>query len=87
MSMQAPFVDAAQSIDPQNRQNTFISYYTWGAAIGLGLDLTLRQRFPGRLAGRLHARDVARVRAAYQSPALAPERPTPWPTCAACWAR
>lgn len=45
MSQQAPFVDAASSIDPQNRQNTFISYYTWGAAIGLGLDLTLRQRF------------------------------------------
>ncbi len=47
MSMQAPFVDAAASIDPQNRQNTFISYYTWGSAIGLGLDLTLRTRFPG----------------------------------------
>lgn len=45
MSLQAPFVDAATSIDPQNRQNTFISYYTWGAGIGLGLDLTLRQRF------------------------------------------
>lgn len=41
--MQAPFVDAAVSVDPQNRANTFISYYTWGAAIGLGLDLTLRQ--------------------------------------------
>jgi len=48
MSRQAPFVDAAQSIDPQNRQNTFISYYTWGAAIAVGLDLTLRSRFPGR---------------------------------------
>jgi len=45
MSMQAPFVDAASSIDPQNRQNTFISYYTWGSGIGLALDLTLRQRF------------------------------------------
>jgi predicted metalloprotease with PDZ domain len=47
MSLQAPFVDAATSVDPQNRANTFISYYTWGAAIGLGLDLTLRTRFPG----------------------------------------
>ncbi|MDQ3521317.1 MAG: PDZ domain-containing protein [Gemmatimonadota bacterium] len=47
MSMQAPFVDAAASIDPQNRQNTFVSYYTWGSAIGLGLDLTLRTRFQG----------------------------------------
>lgn len=41
--MQAPFVDAAVSVDPTNRANTFISYYTWGAAIGLGLDMTLRQ--------------------------------------------
>jgi predicted metalloprotease with PDZ domain len=45
MSMQAPFVDAATSVDPQNRVNTFLSYYTWGAAVGLGLDLTLRTRF------------------------------------------
>lgn len=42
MSMQAPFVDAARSVDIQNKVNTFISYYTWGAAIGLGLDLSLR---------------------------------------------
>lgn len=48
MSQQAPFVDAATSIDPQNKGNTFISYYTYGAAIGLGLDLTIRQRFPGK---------------------------------------
>ena len=48
MAQQAPFVDAATSIDPQNRGNTFISYYTYGAAIGLGLDLTLRQKFPGK---------------------------------------
>jgi predicted metalloprotease with PDZ domain len=45
MSMQAPFVDAAVSIDPNNRGNTFISYYTWGAALGLALDLELRTRF------------------------------------------
>lgn len=48
MSMQAPFVDAASSIDPQNRGNTFLSYYTWGAGIGAGLDLTIRARFPGK---------------------------------------
>lgn len=47
MSMLAPFVDAATSIDRTNFTNTFISYYTWGAALGLALDLTLRQRFPG----------------------------------------
>ena len=38
MSLQAPFVDAAAAIDPVNRGNTFISYYTWGAALGLGLE-------------------------------------------------
>jgi predicted metalloprotease with PDZ domain len=45
MSMQAPFVDAATSIDAQNKSNTFISYYSWGAVLGLGLDLTLRSKF------------------------------------------
>jgi predicted metalloprotease with PDZ domain len=47
MSMQAPFVDAASAIDPTNFSNTFISYYTYGAALGLALDLTLRERFDG----------------------------------------
>jgi predicted metalloprotease with PDZ domain len=47
MSIQAPFVDAATSIDPDNFPNTFISYYTYGAAIGLALDLALRQKFEG----------------------------------------
>ncbi len=46
MSTQAPFVDAATAIDPTNFANTFISYYTYGAAIGLALDLTLRSDFP-----------------------------------------
>jgi predicted metalloprotease with PDZ domain len=45
MSRQAPFVDAASSIDQQNKSNTFISYYSWGAVLGLGLDLTLRSKF------------------------------------------
>ncbi|MGD8427666.1 MAG: PDZ domain-containing protein [Balneolaceae bacterium] len=45
MSMQAPFVDAATSVDEQNKSNTFISYYSWGSVIGLGLDLTLRSNF------------------------------------------
>jgi predicted metalloprotease with PDZ domain len=48
MSMMAPFVDAAVSVDETNFANTFLSYYTWGEAIGLGLDLTLRTRFPGK---------------------------------------
>ncbi len=48
MALQAPFVDAATAIDPNNRPNTFLSYYTYGAAVGLGLDLTIRTRFPGK---------------------------------------
>lgn len=47
MSMQAPFVDAATAVDPNNRANTFVSYYTWGAMIGLALDLSIRQHFDG----------------------------------------
>ncbi|MBU1348121.1 MAG: PDZ domain-containing protein [Alphaproteobacteria bacterium] len=46
MSLRAPFVDAATSIDPTN-PNIFVSYYPYGTVIALGLDLTLRQRFPG----------------------------------------
>jgi predicted metalloprotease with PDZ domain len=49
MSQLAPFVDAATSIDRTNFDNTFISYYTFGEAIGLGLDLTLRDRSDGRI--------------------------------------
>lgn len=42
MSYQAPFVDAATSVDQVNRENTFISYYSYGNALGLALDLMLR---------------------------------------------
>src|SRR5436305_4526045 len=48
MSQLAPFVDAAKSIDPNNFRNTFISYYTYGQALALGIDLTLREKFPGK---------------------------------------
>ncbi|MFD2586890.1 M61 family metallopeptidase [Croceitalea marina] len=44
MSYQAPFVDAATSLDPQNRNNTFISYYSYGSVLGLALDLSLRKK-------------------------------------------
>ncbi|HEU4562117.1 MAG TPA: hypothetical protein VFS20_30090 [Longimicrobium sp.] len=74
MSMQAPFVDAAVSIDPVNRPNTFISYYTWGAAIGLGLDLSIRTRFPG-LSLDDYMRALWRQYGRHQTTALAPERP------------
>ena len=49
MSQFAPFVDAATSIDRTNFDNTFLSYYTWGEALGLGLDLLLRDRSNGRV--------------------------------------
>ena len=44
MSYQAPFVDAATSVDPVNRENTFISYYSYGSVLGLALDLSLRKK-------------------------------------------
>jgi len=49
MSQFAPFVDAATSIDRTAFSNTYLSYYTWGQAIGLGLDLTLRARSDGQV--------------------------------------
>ncbi len=48
MSRQAPFVDAATANDPVNTSNTFISYYTYGEALALGIDLSIRTRFPGK---------------------------------------
>ncbi|WP_418497537.1 M61 family metallopeptidase [Flagellimonas sp.] len=44
MSYQAPFVDAATSVEPVNRENTFISYYSYGSVLGLALDLSLREK-------------------------------------------
>jgi predicted metalloprotease with PDZ domain len=49
MSQLAPFVDAAVSIDKTAWPNTFISYYTWGAAIGLAMDLSLRDLTNGKV--------------------------------------
>jgi predicted metalloprotease with PDZ domain len=48
MSRQAPFVDAAAAIDATNRGNNFISYYTYGDAIALGVDLMIRTHYPGK---------------------------------------
>lgn len=48
MSQHAPFVDAAVSIDENNYHNTFISYYTYGSFLGLTLDLSIRNQFPGK---------------------------------------
>lgn len=44
MSYQAPFTDAARSVDETNRENTFISYYSYGSILGLALDLALREK-------------------------------------------
>jgi predicted metalloprotease with PDZ domain len=49
MSRWAPFADAARSVDQTNQSYTFISYYTWGAALGLALDLELRIRSNGKV--------------------------------------
>ena len=49
MSRLAPLVDQACAIDPTNWGNTYLSYYTFGAAIAFGLDLELRDRTDGRV--------------------------------------
>jgi len=48
MSRLAPSVDGAKS-DPPFPSDSYISYYTWGEALGIGLDLTLRDRSDGRI--------------------------------------
>jgi predicted metalloprotease with PDZ domain len=48
MSLRAPFVDAAKSIDPVNG-NIFTSYYPYGAVIALALDLSLREKYHSSL--------------------------------------
>ena len=74
MSQEAPFVDAAAAIDPSNRANTFLSYYTYGEALGLALDLTLRGRPSPRTLDDLMRIFWAR-HGEGQTPALAPARP------------
>lgn len=46
MSLRAPFMDAATSIDPNNFSNVMVSYYPYGASIAIGLDMELRGRSP-----------------------------------------
>ena len=45
MSRYAVFADAGVSIDPNNNANVFTSYYTYGGATALALDLRLRSEF------------------------------------------
>jgi predicted metalloprotease with PDZ domain len=44
-SRKAVFVDAGVSIDPVNYANNFLSYYYYGGAVALALDLRLRSEF------------------------------------------
>jgi len=47
MSEYAPFADGARFVDITDRSRVFISYYTYGAAIALALDLSLREKSNG----------------------------------------
>jgi predicted metalloprotease with PDZ domain len=49
MSQMAAFTDGGRTVDRTNWTNTFISYYPYGGAVALGLDLTLRDRSNGRV--------------------------------------
>ena len=49
MSDMAPFIDAGRPLDPTNWSNTVLSYYTFGAAIALAMDLSVRDRSDGRI--------------------------------------
>lgn len=47
-SQLATFTDAGVSKDRTNYHNIFFSYYIYGRAMGLALDLSLRAQFPGK---------------------------------------
>jgi predicted metalloprotease with PDZ domain len=47
MSRLASLWDGARAADRSTLGNTFLSYYTWGAAIALALDLEIRDRSAG----------------------------------------
>jgi predicted metalloprotease with PDZ domain len=49
MSRMAPFIDGDRAMDPTNWTNTVISYYPFGGAIALALDLSLRDRSAGQV--------------------------------------
>ena len=49
MSQMAPFIDGGQTADRTNWSNTVISYYPFGGAIALAMDLSLRARSEGRV--------------------------------------
>jgi predicted metalloprotease with PDZ domain len=49
MSRMAPFIDGERPVDRTNWSTTVISYYPFGGAIALALDLGLRDRSKGRI--------------------------------------
>lgn len=49
MSRLAAFVDGATSVEQTDFDNTFASYYSFGDALAVGLDLTLRARSDSRI--------------------------------------
>ena len=49
MSLMAAFTDGGESMDRTNWPSMYISYYDFGGAIALALDLTLRDRSAGRV--------------------------------------
>jgi len=49
MSQLAPFTDAARAVDSTNFSTTFLSYYTYGSAIALAMDLSLRDKSNGKI--------------------------------------
>jgi predicted metalloprotease with PDZ domain len=61
MSQHAPFTDAARSVDRTNSSTTWISYYTYGEAVALALDLSLRDRSNGKLSLDDYMRAMWRV--------------------------
>ncbi len=48
MSEWAAFADAARSVDPTDQSRSFISYYTYGSAVALALDLSIREKTQGK---------------------------------------
>jgi predicted metalloprotease with PDZ domain len=73
MSRLAPFFDGGAASEPVNRQNTFISYYTWGSIVAFGLDLTLREKYGKSLDD--YMRQLWKNFGSQQSSAFAPLRP------------
>ncbi|RYZ50008.1 MAG: M61 family peptidase, partial [Chitinophagaceae bacterium] len=84
-SQRAVFVDAGVAVDQTNYPNMFTSYYTYGGALALALDLRLRKEFNKSLDGFMQQLwkvfgkpekaytlpEVQQVLAAYASPGFA----------------